>query len=660
MAFTEVHGITMAQNSFIENMVVETLTADPTVVEAGRIWFNSTEKQYKASSLNASGAVVVTILGSKEELDAYIARMASQAAGDGSALVGYPGHAGTNGQFTVAAGTGEATFDAVINGVDANTQAIADLGTGSLTNLQNEIDAVETGAGLETDGAYVANTSANYINTASSLKDADDKLDTEVKTLSDGLAQELVDRAAADDLKVNKSGDVMSGTLSMGDNIISNVANPVDPNDAANKIYVDTAVQGMDWKDSVVAATTSNVDLSTGGLSTVDGVVLQEGDRVLVKAQTTASENGLYVASAGAWVRTADADGNPSSEVSNGNAVFVEEGTANGGNGFILSTPDPITLGTTDLTYTQFSGAGEVIAGAGISKTGNELYLNFGAGIAELPNDEIGVEVSSTGSLFTTLDGSTASTDAAAKLAINLDGTTLTSSANGLKVTDSVIQDRVDAENAIQNELDVAETGAGLETDGTYAANTSANYIASASSLKNADTLLDAQIKANADDIAAAASNNSSANAAIQSELDAVEAGAGLDTDGTYITQTGANYINTASSLQDADSKLDAQVKVNADNITQEVTDRTTAINDLKTSINGNTFTYESGTAATSYTVTHNLASAFVTVALWIKQDDGTYKNDIAAVTLTSNNALTVDLTVAKNVRVVVTSPADV
>jgi hypothetical protein len=107
----------------------------------------------------------------------------------------------------------------------------------------------------------------------------------------------------------------------------------------------------IDFKASVRAATTANITLS--GTQTVDGVALIANDRVLVKNQSTGSQNGLYVVQAGAWIRTTDAD--VSAEVTPGMFVFVEEGTINGDTGWLLSTNAPITLGTTSLTFLQFA-----------------------------------------------------------------------------------------------------------------------------------------------------------------------------------------------------------------------------------------------------------------------------------------------------------------
>lgn len=127
---------------------------------------------------------------------------------------------------------------------------------------------------------------------------------------------------------------------------------PVVNNDLVNKGYVLDVLAGLrDPKDACRVATTSNIDLTTGGLLNIDGVVVSAGDRVLVKDQTTASENGLYEAAVGAWARTTDADSD--AEVSQGLSILINEGTNNARKIYVLTTADPITVDTTDLTFAQ-------------------------------------------------------------------------------------------------------------------------------------------------------------------------------------------------------------------------------------------------------------------------------------------------------------------
>jgi hypothetical protein len=157
--------------------------------------------------------------------------------------------------------------------------------------------------------------------------------------------------------------------VSIGGFKLTSLADPVSAQDAATKAYVDASRSGLDVKQSVRAATTANITLS--GTQTIDGVALIAGDRVLVKDQSTGSANGIYVVAASSWSRSTDAD--TDAEVHAGMFTFVEEGTTHADSGWVLSTNNPIVVGSTSLTFAQFSGAGQITAGDGLTKTGNTI-----------------------------------------------------------------------------------------------------------------------------------------------------------------------------------------------------------------------------------------------------------------------------------------------
>jgi len=177
--------------------------------------------------------------------------------------------------------------------------------------------------------------------------------------------------------KLATAGGTMSGAIAMGTNKITGLGTPTDATDAATKAYVDSAAQGIDWKASVRAATTGNVTIASAleNGDTLDGVTLATGDRVLVKNQSTGSENGIYVVKAsGAPDRSTDAD--TGAELTSNFAVFVEQGTTNADQGYVLTNDGAITVGTTALTFTQFTGLGQIVAGTGLDKTGNTLDID--------------------------------------------------------------------------------------------------------------------------------------------------------------------------------------------------------------------------------------------------------------------------------------------
>jgi hypothetical protein len=193
-----------------------------------------------------------------------------------------------------------------------------------------------------------------------------------------------------------------TGSINVSGFKITSVADPVSDTDAANKRYVDSARSGLDVKQSVRAATTANITLS--GTQTVDGVALIAGDRVLVKDQTNATENGIYDVASGAWARSSDADNSPGGEVTSGMFTFVENGTANDNIGYVLTTTNPITLGSTNLTFTAFSSAGAITAGLGLTKTGDTLDVNVGGGI-EIVSDTVQLASSVAGAGLTLATG---------------------------------------------------------------------------------------------------------------------------------------------------------------------------------------------------------------------------------------------------------------
>jgi hypothetical protein len=181
--------------------------------------------------------------------------------------------------------------------------------------------------------------------------------------------------------------------VSLNSHKLTNVTTPSASGDAATKGYVDSAITGLDWKASVRAATTTAGTLTTDyeNGDTLDGVTLATGDRILIKNQATAADNGIYVvAASGAPARATDADAN--AEVTAGLAVFVTEGTTNADTGWVLTTNDAITVGSTGLTFAQFTGGSTYTAGAGLALSGSDLSVNVDNSSIEINSDTLRVK----------------------------------------------------------------------------------------------------------------------------------------------------------------------------------------------------------------------------------------------------------------------------
>ena len=191
-----------------------------------------------------------------------------------------------------------------------------------------------------------------------------------------------------------------TGTVDVGNARITSLATPTQSTDAATKAYVDATTTGLDVKQSVRMSTTANLTATASGTGlgktltnsgtqvvfAVDGITAVVGDRVLVKNQTTSANNGIYtVTTVGTvstnWVltRATDADNStPTTEVTPGMFTFIEEGASLANTGWVLSTTGTITLDTTGLTFSQFSGAGTYLASNGVQLVGNTFSVNLG------------------------------------------------------------------------------------------------------------------------------------------------------------------------------------------------------------------------------------------------------------------------------------------
>ena len=231
---------------------------------------------------------------------------------------------------------------------------------GTATTLQTARDITMTG-----DGSWTVNfDGSGNVSAAMTLATVNTNVGTYTKVTVN--AKGLVTAAAQASLS---DLSAPTGDFGMGGYKLTNLADPVGPQDAATKYYVDSTAQGLDIKASVKAATTVNITLS--GAQTIDGVSIVAGDRVLVKNQSAAAENGIYVADSSSWTRSSDM--NAWSEFP-GAFTFVEEGSQ-ADTGWVCTVNQGGTLGVTAVTWTQFSGAGTYNAGTGLTLSGNTFSI---------------------------------------------------------------------------------------------------------------------------------------------------------------------------------------------------------------------------------------------------------------------------------------------
>jgi hypothetical protein len=287
--------------------------------------------------------------------------------------------------------SGPLTLGGDLTATDAETIWDESAGYIPQLRLENESltvagNSVSLGSSTAVNHADLSNIGSSDHHTRYSDEEAQDAVAGSFLNAGNGLVKEYLDNSneltleiATDAIQETELDESItptwSGKHTFSDGI-TGLPEPTQDSDAARKVYVDSIAEGLDIKESVRVCAESNIDLSSStDPNPVDGVTLADGDRVLLKQQTDGTENGIYVASTATdpttWARSDDAD--EDTEVTSGLFVFVEAGNTHTNQGFVLSTNDPITLGATSLTFTQFSGAESFTAGSGITQTNNTI-----------------------------------------------------------------------------------------------------------------------------------------------------------------------------------------------------------------------------------------------------------------------------------------------
>ena len=400
-------SIDLAKNE-LQNARIQNLATDPSSPVLGQIYFNTAANEmriyngtiFEAIGLNGvtADAAEINILDgailSTTELN-YVDGVTSgiQAQLDAKSPLNNPTFTGTvtldTGVNIVFEGATANAFETTLTAgdpTDDRTITLPDLtttlvGRDTVDTLTNKTITSPTVSGLTLSDSTIVvegSTTDNFETTLSFVDPTDDR------TIYVPDANGTLARVE------NKLHDFALATASvdLNNQKITNLTDPTNAQDAANKRYVDAAVVGIDWKASVRVATTEAVTLATAfeNGDTLDGVTLATGDRVLIKNQADATENGIYVvAASGAPTRASDADS--SAEITASFAVFVEEGTVNADSGWTLTNNGTITVGTSELSFTQFTGLGQITAGNGLTKLANTLDVVAGLGIVANAND---------------------------------------------------------------------------------------------------------------------------------------------------------------------------------------------------------------------------------------------------------------------------------
>jgi hypothetical protein len=317
---------------------------------------------------------------------------------------------------------------------------------------------------------------------------------------------------------ISGSLDMDAGTSAT----ITGLANPVNDSDAANKGYVDALAQGIDAKASCVVATTANITLS--GTQTIDGIAVSVGDRVLVKDQSTASQNGIYLCASSTWTRTTDA--NTWDELVAA-FTFIEKGTTQANNGYISTITAGGTLGTTAVTFAQFSGAGQITAGAGLTKTGNTIDVGTASSSRIVVNSD-NIDLATSGVTAGTYKSVT--TDVYGRITAGTNPTTL----SGFGITDTYTSAQIDT--LFGSTSSAATSAAAAATSASNAATSATNASTSAGNASTSAT--------------AAAASATSAAASYDSfddrYLGPKSTAPSVDNDGNALL-TGALYWNTST-----------------------------------------------------------------------------------------------------------------
>lgn len=549
----------------VKDLKIDNLAADPASPVESQMWYNTTEKALKYN-------------------DGVVSHVISTGSGD---LSNYLKHDGT------VAMTGVLSL---VSDDQSAAPAVAAISKGhldaALALKQNNLTGATSGlttTNLSSSMAAVSNASGKLVSATSATA-------AEVEFLAgvtSGIQAQIDSKEPLIGyVPVNKAGDAMSGNLAMGGNRVTGLAAAVDATDAVRLADMEAALAGLDFQPDVLGYQ-EDATLDPSASPTV-------GARYIISAASNLHANFGTIAG----VQNNDIVEYDGTDFQ----VIYDVSTA--GPGAICWDRGTSTWKYYNGTdWSQFGGLDSLNAGIGLVKSGNTIDISMGAGIAQLPSDEVGVDVLSTGGLFTTIDGSTSSTDTAAKLAVKIDV------AGGLATTASGI--KVDTSGIVEGMLNTSIVGFGLQGAGGTALSVKTDAGSGITVDANGVSVDDVEMRTR------------------------------------VLYRDGAEAMTGALILSSSDQTgASATTAISKGHLDAAITVINTAITDLTTRMGNGYFLYEQTvTPSVSHTVTHNMGTRYVGVTVIDSSGEVVIPQSIS---YTDVNSLTVTFSSAETCRVVV------